>query len=73
MAAFLLKFVKGNAVFIGAIIGELIVVWIYFLTRSGVIELGYLWLNLIGAVLVIGIASLIQFILNLREGDRTEV
>ena len=70
MVAFLLKFVKGNAVFIGALIGELVVVWIYFLTKSGALELGYLWLNLIGAVLVIVIASLVQLISNTVTGSR---
>lgn len=64
MVAFLLKFVKGNAVFIGAVIGEAIVIFLYFMTRSGDLGLGYLWLNLIGAVLVIGIAATVQLGLN---------
>lgn len=72
MVAFLFKFVKGNAVFIGAILAELIVVWLYFMTRSGKLELGYLWLNLIGAVLVIAIACLVQSILNLVKANKAE-
>lgn len=71
MVAFLLKYVKGSAVFIGAVLGELIIVWIYFMTRSGALELGYLWLNLIGAVLVIAIASFVQLLLNLKNSKST--
>ena len=68
MVAFLFRFVKGSAVFIGAILGEVIIVWIYLMTRTGALELGYLWLNLIGAVLVIAIASFVQLLLNLKNG-----
>lgn len=65
MVAFLLKFVKGNAVFIAALISEAIIIWLYFMTRSGTIELGYLWLNLIGAVIVLLLAAALQFIRNI--------
>lgn len=65
MVAFLLKFVKGNAVFVAALISEAIIIWLYFMTRSGTIELGYLWLNLIGAVIVLLLAAALQFIRNI--------
>lgn len=55
LLAFFFKFVKGNAVFIGAIITQVIVIlgW-YFEWMS------YLWLNAFGCLLVITIAILIE-------------
>src|SRR3546814_20860982 len=47
MVAFFLKFVKGRAVFIAAIISEVIVITIFILSRQGVIDIAYLWLNAI--------------------------
>ncbi len=45
--------VGSNAIFWGAILGEICVLIIYYLTTNGTINLAYLWLNLIGCVLVI--------------------
>jgi len=45
--------VGSNAIFFGAILGEICVLYIYYLTTIGAINLAYLWLNLIGCVLVI--------------------
>lgn len=55
VTAFYLKNIKGNAVFIAAIIAECFVVfaWLYDLTA-------FLWLNVIGCLLVMGFAYLIQ-------------
>lgn len=55
LVAFWLKFVKGNAVFYAAIISELLVIVIY---RMDVIS--FLWLNVIGALLVIFFSILFQ-------------
>jgi SSS family solute:Na+ symporter len=55
LVAFWLKFVKGNAVFYAAIISELLVIAVY---RMDVIS--FLWLNVIGAVLVIFFSMLLQ-------------
>ena len=55
LTAFFLKWVKGNAVFVAALITETIIVCIYSFT-----DLAFLWLNLIGGVLVLIIASIIQ-------------
>jgi solute:Na+ symporter, SSS family len=55
LVAFWLKFVKGNAVFYAAIISELLVIAVY---RMDVIS--FLWLNVIGAVLVILFSMLLQ-------------
>lgn len=50
--AFLLKKVGGNAVFIGTILGEIVVLIFVFLERNEFIELAYLWLNPIGCFAV---------------------
>ena len=55
LVAFWLKFVKGNAVFYAAIISELLVIIIY---RMDIIS--FLWLNVIGALLVIFFSMLLQ-------------
>ncbi|MGC4104233.1 sodium:solute symporter family protein [Ferruginibacter sp.] len=55
LVAFWLKSVKGNAVFYAAIIAELLVITIY---RMDIIS--FLWLNVIGALLVIIFAVLLQ-------------
>ncbi|WP_350291705.1 sodium:solute symporter [uncultured Croceitalea sp.] len=64
LLAFFFKFVKGNAVFIGAIITQIIIFILFFVLiypyESGQEKLGYLWLNAIGCGLVIAIAILIE-------------
>lgn len=62
MVAFFLKWVRGHAVFIAAIIAEALVIMLFLLDRHEHIELAYLWLNLIGCVLVMGIAIVLQAI-----------
>ncbi|MAU15735.1 MAG: sodium:solute symporter [Muricauda sp.] len=55
LLAFFFKFVKGNAVFVAAIITQIIVVIGWSLDW-----MSYLWLNAFGCVLVIVLASIIQ-------------
>lgn len=54
------KRVDGTSVFIGAFIAQAAVVIIFALNHYEIIELSYLWLNLIGCTLVIFISLLIQ-------------
>ena len=60
IVAFAVKFVKGNAVFIATLVSEIFIIFLYFMTRSGSLELGYLWLNPIGALLVVFIAIIVM-------------
>lgn len=60
LVAFWLKYIRGTAVFIGAVIAQLLVILIYQLNI-----ISFLWLNVIGAVLVIAISYIAQFILRL--------
>ena len=55
LVAFFLKQVKGKAVFWAAIVSEALVIFIF--TQDWV---SFLWLNVIGAVLTVGIALLLQ-------------
>ncbi|MET2984502.1 sodium:solute symporter [Aureibaculum conchae] len=66
LLAFFIKYVKSNAVFMAALITQIIVIGIYYFamflpeSQGEKSLLGYLWLNLIGCALVMGIAILIQ-------------
>lgn len=55
LLAFFFKYVKGNAVFIAALITQVVVIIGYFSDW-----MPYLWLNLFGCALVIAIAFIIQ-------------
>jgi hypothetical protein len=61
LVAFYAKRVKGKAVFIAAVIAELLVILLFFLNEYKVIRLGFLWLNGIGALAVWMLAVIIQF------------
>jgi len=55
IVAFFLKWVKGRAVFVAAIIAELVIILIFSFG-----DIAYLWLNLIGCFLVMGIGMMVQ-------------
>lgn len=56
LVAFGMKFIKGHAVFYAAVISEILIILIY---KMDIIS--FLWLNVIGAVLVIVLAAVLQF------------
>lgn len=64
LLAFFFKFIKGNAVFFAALLTQVLVCIIYYnlihVYPSGEEKLGYLWLNFIGAALVILIAFIFE-------------
>ena len=63
LVAFYAKKVKGNAVFIAAILSEVLVVVLFSLNETKVISLGWLWLSAIGALSVVGFGLIIQYLL----------
>lgn len=63
LVAFYQKKIRGNAVFWGAVIGEIIVILCFILDNQGIIGLGFLWLNVIGAVAVVLLSWLFQLAL----------
>ncbi len=58
LLAFFIKFVKGNAVFVAALITQALIITVFLLDW-----LPYLWLNLLGCFLVMVIAIIIQSLL----------
>ena len=62
LVAFWIKHVRGNAVFIAAVISEILIFLIYALDI-----ISFLWLNVIGALLVIVLSLLLQPILSFRK------
>ena len=67
LLAFFFKFVRGNAVFIAALITQGIVILLYFLNEYDIINLPYLWLNFVGCIVVIVLACLLQSINHTRK------
>lgn len=62
LLAFFFKFVKGQAVFIAALITQVIVIALFFLNEYEIINLPFLWLNFVGCAIVIAISCLLQSI-----------
>jgi Na+/proline symporter len=60
LIAFYLTSWKGHAVFWGAVIAEILVIVLFRLDYTGIIGFGFLWLNVVGAALVVICAGLIH-------------
>jgi SSS family solute:Na+ symporter len=60
LVAFYAKKVGGTAVFWAAIVGELFVIVCFCLDKYNIVGIGFLWLNVIGAVFVFLLAVLIS-------------
>jgi solute:Na+ symporter, SSS family len=56
LSAFYIKYLKSTAVFVGGIVGEAIILYLYFNT-----DVAFLLYNIIGCVAVIGTAFVVQF------------
>lgn len=61
LIAFFFKLIKGQAVFISAIITQMIVIGLFFLNQYDIINLPFLWLNFVGCILAIMFAMLIDY------------
>ncbi len=74
LLAFFIKFVRSKAVFIAAFITQFLIFILFYWAiqyYGGMDKVPYLWLNLIGCVLVMGIAVLLQVLL--PSNDRAEI
>ncbi len=67
LLAFFFKFIKGNAVFIAAIITQILIISLFLWDYFGVINLPYLWLNFVGCIIVIVIAIFIESVNNRKN------
>jgi len=61
ISAFYLKYLKSNAVFVGGIVAELFILYLYFFQRE---EVAFLLYNIIGCVAVVAVASVVQLLQN---------
>ncbi len=67
LVAFYFKYIKGNAVFIAAILAEICVVIVHYLNAEdiapGFLTMGYLWYNILGCGLVILFGYVVQLVM----------
>jgi SSS family solute:Na+ symporter len=68
LLAFFIKFVRGNAVFVAALITQALIIGVFILDW-----LPYLWLNLLGCALVMGIAIIIQFFIPTKNKNAKNI
>jgi solute:Na+ symporter, SSS family len=69
LVGFYVKFVKASAIFWSGVLSQTTVFLIYYFAihiQPDNEKLGYLWLNFIGATLVVTLSILIQFFINLK-------
>jgi len=75
LVGFYLHYIKGNAIFWGAVISQSTIFVIYYYTihiyPAGKEHLGYLWLNFIGAVLTILISLVLQLLIPKKVQQHT--
>ena len=65
LVGFYIKFVKAQAIFIGAVLSQLTIFYIFYLD-----VVSFLWLNFIGAMLTIMLSSILQNVIgNKREKE----
>ena len=70
VVAFFYKKIKAKAVFIGALVGEATVLTTFALDHYEVFELAYLWLNLIGCLVVILVSWISQSMIGDEENPK---
>ncbi len=56
LVAFYCKKIQSNAVFWAAVLGEIIVISLFLLDKYQIIGLGFLWLNVAGALVVVSLS-----------------
>ncbi|MGB3344039.1 MAG: sodium:solute symporter [Aequorivita sp.] len=66
LLAFFIRYVGSRAVFIAALITQVIIIYMWYIDL-----MPYLWLNLVGCALVMGIATILQTVLG--SGKQVEV
>jgi len=63
IVAFFFKSIKSNAVFIAAIISQLLIIYIHYLNTqgtAGIFTMGFLWYNALGCLMVVVISFLLK-------------
>ncbi|MDA0194661.1 MAG: sodium:solute symporter [Bacteroidetes bacterium] len=62
LVGFFMKRISGTAVFIGALVAQITVLGCHFATISGYLQIGYLWYNAIGLLIVVIVGWLVQLV-----------
>src|SRR5690606_30413483 len=75
LVGFYMKWIRGNAVFIAALLAEALILTIHWKNGSELfgipIDIGYLWYNAIGCLAVMFVAACLQMLQNVRgSSDR---
>ena len=67
MVGFFIKWVKGQAVFIGALMSQALILLVHFKNGEGILgfhwDIGFLWYNALGCIAVMVFAAIIQVIM----------
>lgn len=69
LVAFFFKWVRGTAVFIAGLVGQIVVLTIHLLVVYGEIELSYLMYNIIGSAVVISVAIFLQLLIGNKNNS----
>jgi SSS family transporter len=72
VAFFFKKITSGHVVFWAALLAELLVLSVFLLTKKGVIKMGFLWLNPIGAFGVVLFSILLHLILDKKRNPAVD-
>ncbi len=67
VVAFFFKQIRANAVFIGAVLSQLLIILIHYLNtigEAGIFKMGFLWYNALGCLMVVVISYAIQIFKN---------
>ncbi|GDX42179.1 hypothetical protein LBMAG22_07080 [Bacteroidota bacterium] len=67
VALFLPKIKSGNLVFWAALVAEVLVILVFYLSKTGYIKLGFLWLNPLGVFAVILFSLIGQYGVSLKR------
>ena len=74
LVAFFMKWVKGQAVFIAAVLSQAIVLFVHFsngdIMDGNLWDIGFLWYNPIGCLAVMLLAALIQLVIPKKQTDQ---
>lgn len=64
VVAFFVKYIRGSAVFFAAVIAEIVVIILYQIEATA-----FLWLNMIGCLLVVGLGVIFQTLIGMRKKE----
>jgi Na+/proline symporter len=67
LAAFYLKYIKSNAIFYGALLAEVIVIYVWYNFIFVEEKMSFLWLNIIGCMLTLIFATVLSFVVKEKQ------